>query len=112
MNTKQLSPEFAVSDQIAPVDVDAIARAGFRSIVCARPDGEGGSAQPRFADIEAAAAAAGLKAAYVPVVPGQMSRADVETFARLLGTLPTPIFGYCRSGARAENLWQAARKAA
>lgn len=109
MNAKKISDDFVVSEQISPADVADIARAGFRSIVCARPDGEGGPSQPRFADIEAAATAAGLKAAYVPVVPGQMTRADVEAFARLLKTLPAPIFGYCRSGARAAGLWQAAQ---
>ncbi|MBL8583399.1 MAG: TIGR01244 family phosphatase [Rhizobiaceae bacterium] len=112
MQAKPLSRDFAVSEQIAPGDVDAIAQAGYRSIVCARPDGEGGPAQPRFAEIEAAAAAAGIKAAYIPIVPGQMTRADVEAFKGLLATLPGPVFGYCRSGARAASLWQAAQPGA
>jgi sulfide:quinone oxidoreductase len=111
MNAKKMSADFAVSEQVSPADLPAIARAGYRSIVCARPDGEGGPTQPRFADIETAAAAAGLRAAYLPIMPGQMTRADVEAFARLLETLPAPVFGYCRSGARAASLWQAAQTA-
>ena len=48
-------------EQIAPADIAALAAAGFRSIICNRPDGEGAD-QPVFAEIEAAARAAGLEA--------------------------------------------------
>jgi sulfide:quinone oxidoreductase len=44
--------------------------AGFRSIICNRPDGEGND-QPTFSEIEEAARAAGLEAYYMPVVPGR-----------------------------------------
>lgn len=111
MNLNQLARDFSVTEQISPADMKAIADAGFKAIVCARPDGEGGPSQPSFAAIEAAAAAHGLKAAHVPVVPGQMTPADVQKFDRALKTLPGPILGYCRSGARAAGLWQAAQAA-
>jgi len=38
-----------------------------------------------------------------------MGERDVARFVELMRTLPGPVFGYCRSGARAMSLWQAAR---
>lgn len=40
MDIKQLSTNYAVSPQIDAADVVAIARAGFKTIICNRPDME------------------------------------------------------------------------
>ncbi|MEN9768683.1 MAG: NAD(FAD)-dependent dehydrogenase [Pseudomonadota bacterium] len=109
MPVQALSPDFAVTGQIAAQDAAAIAQAGFRSIVCNRPDGEGGPAQPPFQAIEQAAAQAGLQARYLPVVAGQITAADGAALARLLLELPAPVLAYCRSGARSTTLWQLAQ---
>jgi sulfide:quinone oxidoreductase len=108
MTIKAINAGLSVSPQILPDDVAAIAAAGFRSVVCNRPDGEGAD-QPAFAAIEAAARAAGLQAAYLPVVSGQVKDADVETVATLFATLPKPVFAYCRSGTRSATLWSLAK---
>lgn len=108
MNFKTLDDRFAVGEQVSPSDLDGIAAAGFRSIICSRPDGEGWG-QPDFAEIERTAKALGLEAAYLPIVPGQMGEAEARRFGDLMRTLPGPVFGYCKSGARAAGLWQAAR---
>ncbi len=73
-------------------------------MICNRPDGEGAD-QPAFAEIETAARAAGLQAAYQPVISGQVKDADAEAFGALLATLPKPVFAYCRSGTRSATLW-------
>ena len=108
MHAKKLDDTFSVSEQISPQDIPAIAAAGFGSIICNRPDGEG-FGQPHFAAIDAAAKAAGLETAYLPIKPGQVGERDVARFVELMRTLPGPVFGYCRSGARAMSLWHAAR---
>lgn len=108
MNLRKIDDGFAVSGQIAASDVGAAAAAGYKSIICNRPDNEGWG-QPSFAEIEAAAKAAGLQAAYVPVTPGGMGERDVKRFAELMRTLPGPVLGYCKSGARAAGIWQAAQ---
>ena len=59
MTAKPITPTLSVSEQVLPQEVAALAAAGFKSIVCNRPDGEGAD-QPSFAEIEAAATAAGL----------------------------------------------------
>jgi sulfide:quinone oxidoreductase len=104
MQVTQLSPAFSVSPQIAASDIAAIKAAGYRTIICNRPDGEGAD-QPRFDEIAAAARGAGLEAAYVPVIPGAMTQDNVNAFKTALRNLPQPVLAYCRSGARAASLW-------
>ncbi len=108
MNVTQLTPDFAVSAQIAAEDVAAIAGQGFRSILCNRPDGEE-HGQPDFAEIAAAATAQGLAAAHVPVISGQIRPEQVAAFKAAVAELPGPVLAYCRSGARCQNLWSLAR---
>ena len=112
MQIRRLTPDLSVSEQILPTDVPALQQAGFRSIVCHRPDGEGGAEQPSFAQIAAAAEQAGLQARHQPVVSGKVSGADGDAFAQLLGELPGPVFAYCRTGTRSTMLWALANAAA
>jgi len=88
-----------------------LAQAGFRSIICNLPDGEGGAGQPGFDQIAAAAQAAGMKAAYLPITPGQIGPAEAAAFAALLDSLPAPVIAFCRSGNRSSLLWAAAQAA-
>lgn len=108
MSHQVLSDEFAVAGQISVDDIPTLAQAGFKSIVCNRPDGEGGPQQPSFASIEAAARAAGLQTGFLPVVSGQITPQQVQAMADLLDHLPAPVLAYCRSGARSTSLWQMA----
>ena len=108
MQTKELTADFTVAAQIAPEDLPEIAARGFRSVLCNRPDGEAPDQTP-FAEIDAAAREAGLATAYVPVVSGQISAEDVEGFRAALDDLPGPVFAYCRSGTRCQNLWLLSR---
>lgn len=108
MKILPLSPDFAVSAQIAATDVATIAAEGYRSIMCNRPDHEE-PGQPSFAEIAAAAEAAGLPIVHVPVISGQIRPADVDDFSTALRDLPRPVLAYCRSGARCQNIWMLAR---
>ncbi len=108
MSIQSITPTFAVAPQIAPEDLPAIAAAGFKSVICNRPDDEGPD-QPRFATVAEAAAQAGLQARHLPVVSGQMTEAQVQAMAQLLQELPGPVLAYCRSGARSTQLWQMAQ---
>jgi uncharacterized protein (TIGR01244 family) len=84
------------------------AQNGFKSVVNNRPDFEGGPDQPTNAAIEAAARAAGLEYAFLPVNGGYQSPEEIERFAELLRTMPRPLLAFCRSGARSGRLYQAA----
>lgn len=111
MSITKISDDFFVGPQIGPADVAALAQQGFRSVICNRPDNEQ-AGQPSAAVMREAAAQAGLAFHYIPVVPGQSGRAEVEAMAKALKTADGPVFAYCRSGARSSGLFQAARAAA
>jgi sulfide:quinone oxidoreductase len=108
MDRKAITSTLSTGGQITAADVRGLADRGFRSIICNRPDGEGAD-QPTFAEIAAAAQAAGLQARYLPVVAGAVTDADAVAFGRALDELPKPVFAYCRSGMRSETLWSLSR---
>ena len=103
MDIRTIDARLSVSPQIRPEDVPAIAAAGYRTIICNRPDGED-AAQPPAAAIAAAAEAIGLAFTQLPVVPGQASDTDAALMANALANLPGPVLAYCRSGSRSEKL--------
>ncbi len=104
MQARRVTDEIAVAAQISVADVADIAAAGFASIICNRPDGESFD-QVAFADIEAAAKAAGLEIIWQPIAVGGLADADAEQFGEILDGLPKPVLAYCRSGTRCIALW-------
>ena len=104
MEIRKIDRTISVSPQIAPADIAAIKKAGFRSIICNRPDGEGAD-QPGFGEIEAKAQKAGLEALYMPIQSGMVRDEDAEKFGAALQDLPGPVFAYCRTGTRSATLW-------
>ncbi|MBN9241430.1 MAG: TIGR01244 family phosphatase [Mesorhizobium sp.] len=104
MEYRQISENYSVSAQIAPEDVEAIKAAGFRSVICNRPDDEQ-PGQPSHDVIKAAVEGTGLAFRYIPVISGQMSMDNVEDQAEALDELEGPVLAFCRSGARCTNLY-------
>ncbi|WP_192247711.1 TIGR01244 family sulfur transferase [Mesorhizobium silamurunense] len=104
MEYRQISDDYSVSGQIQPEDIAAIKEAGFRSVICNRPDNEQ-PGQPSADSIKAAVEAAGLAFRYIPVISGQITMDNVEDQAVALDELEGPVFAYCRSGARCTNLY-------
>lgn len=109
MEFRQVDENLAVSGQISEADLPQLAAAGFRSIVCNRPDGEAPD-QPAFAEIAAAAQALGLPSRHIPVTGGNMQRSDAAAMAQAMEELPKPVLAYCRSGARSGTLWSMAQQ--
>lgn len=108
MNIRKVDEDFAITGQITPEEVKALAAAGYRSILCARPDDEE-YGQPAFADVAHAAEAEGLKVLHIPV-SGGLREGDVIRFHEAWPDLPKPVLAYCRSGARAGTLYQTLAK--
>ena len=71
MDIRKITDDFSVAPQIRVADVAAIAAAGFRAVICNRPDGEVAD-QPRSDDVAAAVTASGMEWRMMPVV--QVSR--------------------------------------
>jgi uncharacterized protein (TIGR01244 family) len=105
---QQLSADVCVAGQLDPAAMAWAAQAGFKSVVNNRPDFEGGPDQPTNAAIEAAARAAGLAYAHLPVAPAVQTPEQIAAFARLLAEMPKPMLAFCRSGARSGKLYAAA----
>jgi uncharacterized protein (TIGR01244 family) len=105
MAIQKIDDQFAQSPQLQPDDVRLIAEAGYKGIVCARPDDED-PGQPSFADIAEVAARFGLKAFHIPV-SGQLSEGQLIRFEQAKAEAGGPILGYCRSGGRAGSLYAA-----
>ncbi len=103
MEIRSLNREVSVSAQIATSDILAIKQAGFRSIICNRPDGEGPD-QPLFSEIQRVAAEFGLPAFYLPAESGKVSDAQGAAFGNLLEEVPRPVLAYCRTGMRSTTL--------
>lgn len=108
ISVRPLGPDVGATAQLEPAALQAVADAGFKSVINNRPDFEGGPDQPAHADLQAAAEAAGLQYAFLPVSGGYQSPEEIQRFRELLATLPKPILAFCRSGARSSKLYQAA----
>ena len=95
---------FAVAPQIGPEHVQAIADAGFKTIIANRPDGEGGLDQPRMGPIRTAAEALGLTFVALPF-SGAPTPEVAERTGTILSEAPAPILAYCRTGTRSITAW-------
>ena len=104
MDIKKLTSNLSISPQVLMSEIQAIAQAGFKAIICNRPDGEGPD-QPSFKEIEQAANQYGLQAKYLPAESGKVMDEEGQAFGQLLNTLPGPVLAYCRTGMRSTTLW-------
>lgn len=111
MKYQSIAPNFVVSGQITVSDIAAIKEAGFKTVICNRPDGEE-AGQPTAAAIGDAARDAGLAFIAIPVASGSAPSSDVKIETQeVLNTLPGPYFAYCRSGNRSAQAWMLATQA-
>lgn len=104
MDIRRLSDGFSVSQQIQISDLSAIWDAGFRSIICNRPDHED-AGQPMVADVETAARELGFEFAHISVDSRGPNMEHVTETRRVLADFPSPVFAYCRSGTRCTMIW-------
>ncbi|MFT4717602.1 MAG: hypothetical protein ACI861_000548 [Paracoccaceae bacterium] len=104
MQINQISPDYSVAAQISKADVEAIAKAGFKSLICNRPDEE---IEP---DLNAAAMALeakkhGLSFVYNPISNQGMTQENLDAQARAMAETDGSTFAYCRSGTRCAICW-------
>lgn len=104
MKINRIDDEISVAPQILANDIHAIAEAGFKTVICNRPDGESED-QQAFTDIEAAARAAGLSIINQPVDGRNVTNEDGVQFGKLLDKATKPVLAYCRTGTRCTILW-------
>ena len=104
MQYNTLSDDYSVSPQIDVTDVPSIAQAGFKSVICNRPDQENPVSR-QIEAIRAAVEAAGMDFAENVFDPSSFGPDKIERQAKLLAQLPGPVFAYCASGNRCSVVW-------
>lgn len=104
MDIRRLTDTYAVSPQIMPEDVAAIAAAGFTAIVDNRPDGEI-PPEVQTAAIRKAVEAAGLAYVVNPVIGGAITMDNVRLQGAAVAEATGPVFAYCASGNRSSIVW-------
>ena len=103
-----LMPGLSVAGRLDRADIDALARAGVRTIVNNRPDGEDPGQLPA-AEAQQLAAAHGIVYHHIPITAATLTRGDVDAFAATLRDAAQPVVAHCRSGTRSALLWALTR---
>jgi sulfide:quinone oxidoreductase len=104
----QLAPGLSVAGRLDRADIDALARAGVRTIVNNRPDGEDPGQLPA-AEAKQLAEAHGIAYHHIPITAATLTRGDVDAFAATLRDAAQPVVAHCRSGTRSALLWALTR---
>ena len=99
-----LAPELSVAGRLDHADIDTLAKAGVRTIINNRPDGED-PGQLSAVEARRIAAAHGIAYHHIPITAGTLSRGDVAAFAAVLKQASSPVVAHCRSGTRSALLW-------
>jgi sulfide:quinone oxidoreductase len=103
-----LAPGLSIAGRLDRADIDALARAGVRTIVNNRPDGEDPGQLPA-AEAKQLAAAHGIAYHHIPITAATLTRGDVDAFAATLRDAAQPVVAHCRSGTRSALLWALTR---
>lgn len=107
MNLQQIAPDIFIGAQVSIENIKTLAEAGFKTIICNRPDHEE-SGQPNFSSIKTVANDYGIKAYYLPISPPTIEKSDVETMQTILKTASLPLLAYCHRGTRSLHLYRLA----
>jgi len=104
MDIRQLSTAYAVSPQIDAANIAAIAEAGFKTIICNRPDAE---VPPSHHSSVMAAEARKQGLAFVtnPVTHQGLNMQMVDTQKATMDGSDGPTLAYCASGTRSSIVW-------
>lgn len=106
---RQVTDHLHVSPQISVEDVARAKALGVTMIINNRPEGEE-AGQPTGESIEAAAQAAGIGYAAVPVAHGGFAPWQLDGMAAALEQAGEGgVLAYCRSGTRSTLLWALTR---
>ena len=104
MDIRRLTPDYAVSPQVAVSDLAAMKAAGFTTVIDNRPDAEI-PAELHTAVMRAAAEAIGLTFVANPVIGGALTPENVARQAEAIAASAGPVLAYCASGNRSSIVW-------
>jgi sulfide:quinone oxidoreductase len=109
MSIRTIDSNFHVTGQITPNQVTDVAKLGYKTVICMRPDDESFN-QPVFADVARAARETGIESYHLPIVPGKITDAQVAELRTVLAEKPSPVLAYCASGNRCAAAYEIVKR--
>jgi uncharacterized protein (TIGR01244 family) len=103
MEINAITEHYFVTSQISVGDIPAIVEAGFKTVICNRPDGEVPPSHQAQV-LETAVCAAGLEFHALPLTHQTMTL-DVIARQMALSRSEGPVLAYCASGTRCTVAW-------
>lgn len=104
MQTVKITDKLSVAKQPEIEAFDGLAKAGFKTIINNRPDGED-QLQPGTAAEERAAGAVGMAYTHIPVTGATITGADVQKFQEAVEASDGPVLAHCKGGTRSLSLF-------
>ena len=104
MQLRPLTDQITLADQLTEADLVEIVAAGFKTVICNRPDEEG-EAHLSASDAQPMLEANGVEFHYLPVNGAAITDQDVVNHTALLAGASAPVLTYCRTGTRCAKLW-------
>ncbi len=106
--SQALTPNVSVTGQMTAEKFQKLIQQDFKSVIVNRPDQEAGN-MTSASELREIAEQAKLSLIYQPVISGQISKQDVQEFAKYYNSLPKPILLVCKSGSRSKLLFNQAQ---
>ena len=104
MQLRPLTDQITLADQLTEADLVEIVAAGFKTVICNRPDEEG-EAHLSASDAQSMLEANGVDFHYLPVNGAAITDQDAANHNALLASASAPVLTYCRTGTRCAKLW-------
>lgn len=101
---RKVTDDLSVSPQLHPDDLPAVKAAGFKTLICNRPDFEGGEDQPSIEELQQGAGSLGLAFLALPFA-GMPSDEIAGQQGALIEAAEKPVLAFCRSGTRSITAW-------
>ena len=106
--SQALTPNVSVTGQMTAEKFQKLIQQDFKSVIVNRPDQEAGN-MTSASELREIAEQAKLSLIYQPVISGQISKQDVQEFAKYYNSLPKTILLVCKSGSRSKLLFNQAQ---
>ena len=106
--SQALTPNVSVTGQMTAEKFQKLIQQDFKSVIVNRPDQEAGN-MTSASELREIAEQAKLSLIYQPVISGQISKQDVQEFAKYYNSLPKPILLVCKSGNRSKVFFNQAQ---
>lgn len=100
----QITDNYSVAPQLTAADFEEIAKAGYKTVINFRPDGE----KPGYLNAEDAEEIAednNLAYYHIPVPMNGLSAEHIKSLKQIIAQTDEPVLAHCGTGKRASVVW-------